>query len=250
MDYLIEAIKRVGAEIDRAVVEFDFFKQSGFEDIVNESIKRNLSEVESIKEIVRKRNHESLKLNENGKYIVTYIDMDSLDNNSKNWSFGSLFTVYEEELKKEAIKEVIYIIYGPRTELVITKDRPEVFLLDANREFKSKKYVTLNESGKVLSFGSVAYRDNSEYLSILESFFEDGYRLRHSHSIVMDINVIFLKKGGLLMLDNKQLDPIFDLFGFEYLFKRAGSKTIKQSIENPIFLGSKSEIEKIEKLIS
>lgn len=250
MDFVVEAIKSAVIEIDEAILNFDFFERDNFDEDVNGIIVKHFSKVDSIKYVARKKDKKEIKIDENGKFIVTYIDIDDMDNTKINWSFGSLFIVYENSISKDNIKEVIYAVYGPRTELVITKDAPEVFILESNKTFTSKKFVTMEEKGKIVSFGSYLFKIDKKYENIVNSLLNEGYRLRHSHSLIMDINFIFLKHGGLLFLDPTKLDPIFDLFGFEYLFEKAGTNRLENSIDYPIFFGSNYEVDKVKELRS
>ncbi len=248
MDFIVEAIKSAVIKIDKEISTFDFFENSNFDDIINEIIKTDLLKVTNIKSVIRKKDKTEIEVNSNGEFIVTYIDIDDMDNTKINWSFGSLFTVYKNSTLKENIQEVIYVVYGPRTELVITQDKPEVFILENNGKFTSKKSVKLEEKGKIVSFGSYLFNIDKKYNNVIQSLLNEGYRLRHSHSLVMDINFIFLKHGGLLSLNPEKLESIFDLYGFEYLFEKAGAKKLKNSIDKPIFFGSNYEIEKIKEI--
>ncbi len=248
MDFVVEAIKNAVVEIDEAILNFNFFDSGLFDEAVNEIIKKHFSKVETIKHIIRKKDKKEIKINEDGQFIITYIDIDDMDNTQINWSFGSLFIVYKNSISKDNINEVIYAVYGPRTELVVTKDAPEVFILESNKTFNSKKFVTIQEKGKIVSFGSYLFTLEPKYEELIQSLINEEYRLRHSHSLIMDINFIFLKHGGLLLLDPRRLDPIFDLFGFEYLFEKAGTNKLENSIDNPVFFGSNYEVNKVKEL--
>ena len=251
MDLLIENIKNSVIEIDDKIQEADFFEHKNFDDEIDEIIKKYLKNVDKIRYIQRKKDKSITEINENGEYIITYIDVDGIENTLINWSFGSLFTVYSGEIAKENIVEVIYVVYGPRTELVITKDEPEVFLLQNDGSFKSKKVIHFKERGNIVSFGSSIFEYDEKFYKIMDSLLKEGYRLRHSDSLVMDINFLFLKGGGILSINPKKVDPIYDLYGFKYLFSKTGTEQIhgQSDSERPILLGSGYELERVRETL-
>lgn len=252
MDLLIATIQNSVIEIDKMIQEVDFFEHESFDDEINEIIKTNLSKLQSIKAIVRKKDKTRVEINPNGRYIITYIDVDGVENTRINWSFGSLFTVYDQDIAKENIVEVIYVVYGPRTELVVTKDEPEVFLLQSDGEFHSKKKIHFKTKGNIVSFGSSIFLYDERYYEIMKSLLGEGYRLRHSDSLIMDINFLFLKGGGILSINPKKIDPIFDLYGFKYIFSKTGIEQIhgQSETERPIILGSKYELDRAREILN
>ncbi|MRI58873.1 MAG: fructose-bisphosphatase class I, partial [Epsilonproteobacteria bacterium] len=100
---------------------------------------------------------------------------------------------------------------------------------------------------------------------LIDSLFEEGYRLRYSGGMVPDLHQILVKGGGLFSYPGTQDKPqgklrkIFEVFPFALIYEKASAEAIddkgrrlldlgcKEVHETtPCFFGSRYEIEKVK----
>ena len=79
---------------------------------------KEFEKVRSIKGAIGKDKKQLCLINENGKYLVSYVSIDNIELLDVDFSLGSIFTVYENEMDANNIKAAIYITYGPTFQLV------------------------------------------------------------------------------------------------------------------------------------
>lgn len=58
------------------------------------------------------------KINENGKYLISYVAIDNVDLLDVNFSLGTIFGVYLNSFEADSLKAAIYITYGPTFQLI------------------------------------------------------------------------------------------------------------------------------------
>ncbi|MDN2781930.1 fructose-bisphosphatase class I, partial [Campylobacter jejuni] len=80
-----------------------------------------------------------------------------------------------------------------RLELVICKDQPKLYRLNANNEFIFIKALKMNEKGKINATGGTQKFWEETHAKFIKSLFDEGYRLRYAGAMVRDINQILLK---------------------------------------------------------
>ncbi|NPA55930.1 MAG: class 1 fructose-bisphosphatase [Epsilonproteobacteria bacterium] len=274
MTEIINAIKKAAIKINEAIKYEDTSKinstnSSGDEQvkldvISDEIIEKEFSTVSSICEIISEEKDSIVKINPAGKYLVAYDPLDGSSLIDVNLSVGSIFGIYKNSFDGENIVASVYVVYGPRVEMVIARDNVELFKLDEKTgEFTYQKELRLKEKGKVLAPGGTQKEWLAHHKNLIESLFKEGYRLRYSGGMVPDLHQILLKGGGLFAYPathDKQkgkLRMLFEVFPFAYTYKLAGGLAIDGHNDllalrpdflhdtTPCFFGSDYEIKKV-----
>ena len=279
MTDIINAIKKCAIRINEAIKYEDTSKaesenksgdiQVKLDVISDEIIEEELAKVADIKEIVSEEKEDALKLNENGKYFVAYDPLDGSSLIDVNLSVGSIFGIYKNSYDGANIVAAVYVVYGPRVEMVVARDVVELFKLDEKKgEFIFQKELRLNEKGKIVGPGGTQKEWYPFHKEMIDNFFKEGYRLRYSGGMVPDLHQILLKGGGLFAYPgandkpNGKLRMLFEVFPFAYVYKVAGGLAIDGSDDllsltpkhlhdtSPCFFGSDYEIQKVLEVYS
>lgn len=270
---IFEAIKNGAIKIYEAIN----YEDLGFIDAKNSSGEKQLKldiisdkifeeeflKVNSIKILASEEKKEEIKIDKNGKYLIGYDPLDGSSLIDVNLSVGSIFGIYENSFNGKDLIASAYIVYGPRLELVIASTKVERFIY-RDGEFKFLEEIKLNKKGKINAPGSTQKEWYSHHKSLIESLFQEGYKLRYSGGMVPDLHQILIKKGGLFSYPGTKDKPkgklrkVFEVFPFANIFEKAGGMAIDDKnkrlldlkIENlhdttPCFFGSKYEIEKV-----
>lgn len=271
MEKIFETIKQIAVKIAEEIK----FADLGYTDHANatgdtqlkldvlsdEIITREFANLECVKALVSEEKDEILTLNKNAKFIVAYDPLDGSSLVDVNFAIGSIFAVYENELKPENLKAAAYSVYGPRLELVICVDKPMLYRLNKENEFQFIKNLELKQKGKLNATGATQKGWSDKHAKFIRELFERGYRLRYSGAMVSDLHQILLKGGGLFSYPattdapNGKLRALFEVLPFAFIYERAGGATsdgyskslFDVKIEKihqttPCFFGSKDEI--------
>ena len=275
MTEIIEAIKRSAIRI-REAIEFD---DTGYSENTNSTgdtqlkldiksdliIEDEFSKVPCIKEIVSEEKENKTPLHVEGIYGIGYDPLDGSSLIDVNLSVGSIFGIYEGGYEGKNLKAAVYVVYGPRVELVIAQDDVKLYRLNKANEFVFIKEMKLKEKGKLNAPGGTQMNWEPKHKQMVDAIFKDGYRLRYSGGMVPDLHQILLKGGGLFSypstsdVPNGKLRMIFEVFPFAFIFEKAGGSSIdgKGRIldlapkhphdTTPCFFGSHNEIERVKK---
>lgn len=215
--------------------------------------------VHSVKSIICKDKKLYCTPHPNGKYFVSYVAIDTPELIALDYSVGSIFCVYENEIKPQNIKAAIYIAFGPTVQIVYVSnnERIKLFSLEHN-EFIQKDELQLKEKGKINACNGNVAGWSQEHKAIVDSFFNEGYRLRMSDSLVLDTHQILLKKGGIYSNPDLRFEHIFEAFPIAYIITLAGGYATNGKCnileisdfdlhtKTPLFFGSSYEMEKIK----
>ena len=279
MTDIINAIKKCAIRINEAIKYEDTSKaesenksgdiQVKLDVISDDIIEEEFSKVADIKEIVSEEKEDALKLSENGKYFVAYDPLDGSSLIDVNLSVGSIFGIYKNSYDGANIVAAVYVVYGPRVEMVVARDVVELFKLDEKKgEFIFQKELKLNEKGNLVGPGGTQKEWYPFHKEMIDNFFKEGYRLRYSGGMVPDLHQILLKGGGLFAYPgandkpNGKLRMLFEVFPFAYVYKVAGGLAIDGSDDllsltpkhlhdtAPCFFGSDYEIQKVLEVYS
>jgi len=275
MTEIFEAIKTSAIRI-REAIEFD---DTGYSEAHNATgdtqlkldiksdiiIEEEFRKIPSIKEIVSEEKDDKTPLHVDGKYLIGYDPLDGSSLIDVNLSVGSIFGIYESGYAGENLIASVYVVYGPRVELVIATDKVRMYRLNKSNEFIYLKDIILNEKGKLNAPGSTQMCWEPKHKKMIDDIFADGYRLRYSGGMVPDLHQILLKGGGLFSYPSTSDVPkgklrlIFEVFPFAFVFEKAGGGSIdgKRRIldltpkhahdTSPCFFGSNSEIKRVLK---
>lgn len=275
MEEIYESIKKIALQISEALKYEDtnYTNDTNFTgdtqlalDVKSDIIIENeLKKLNCIKKIISEEKEEALHVNENGRYIVGYDPLDGSSLVDVNLSVGSIFGIYENGISGADLKAACYVVYGPRIELVIAKEKVELFRVDRDQKFVKIKDIKLNKKGKLNASGATQKYWESFHKKLIDEIFQDGYRLRYSGGMVPDLHHILLKGGGLFSYpattDNPKgkLRMVFEVFPYAFIFEKASGEAIdgqKRLLElkpshvhdtTPCFFGSKDEIQRVRR---
>ena len=275
MTEIFEAIKRSAIEISEAIM----YDDTGYSEDQNATgdtqlkldirsdifIENEFKKVPSIKEIVSEEKEDKTPVHAEGKYLVGYDPLDGSSLLDVDQSVGSIFGIYENDYSGKNLIASAYVVYGPRVELVIATDKVRMYRLNRLNEFYFYKEIKLNEKGTLNAPGSTQMCWPKNHKKMIDKIFADGYRLRYSGGMVLDLHHILLKGGGLFSypstsdLPKGKLRLIFEVLPFAYIFEKAGGQAIdstKRLLEinpehahdtSPCFFGSNDEIKRVFK---
>jgi len=274
---IIKAIQESAKKI-KALIQTGDTEKSNFEnstgdiqlklDIKSDKIIEDIfAKIPTIKAIVSEEQNEIKTINKHGKYLVAYDPLDGSSLVDVNLSVGSIFGIYENEFNAKNIIASIYVVFGPRVEMVITTNEVKMYRL-LNDEFKFIQNIKLNEKGKLNAPGSTQNCWTTFHKKLIDDIFNDGYRLRYSGGMVPDLHQILLKGGGLFSYPatsdkpKGKLRQLFEVFPFALTFERAGGGAIdgyKRVLEvstthihdtTACFFGSNTEIKRVLEVYS
>lgn len=230
----------------------------------DEIITKTLSKINLVKELVSEEKEEALKVSGDGEYIVAYDPLDGSSLVDVNFAVGSIFGIYKDSLNPANLVASVYSVYGPRTELVIAKDKVELFRLDKQGDFAFACELRLKEKGKLNATGGSQKGWDEKHKNLIKSLFDEGYRLRYSGAMVSDLHQILLKGGGLFSYPATSDAPkgklrlSFEVLPFAFIYELAGGyavdnegkRLLEISLEkvhqtSPCYFGSKYEIDKV-----
>ncbi|WP_458701238.1 class 1 fructose-bisphosphatase [Sulfurospirillum sp. 1307] len=276
MQEIFEAIKKSAIRI-KECIEFDDTGYSEDQNATGDTqlkldiksdliIEEEFKKVTSIKEIVSEEKENKTPVHAYGHYLIGYDPLDGSSLLDVNQSVGSIFGIYENDYSGKNLIASVYVIYGPRVELVIATDKVRMYRLNKLNEFYFYKDLKLNEKGKLNAPGSTQMCWPKKHKQLIDDIFNDGYRLRYAGGMVVDLHHILLKGGGLFSypstsdLPKGKLRMIFEVFPYAYIFEKAGGGAIdgkKRLLEltpshphdtTPCFFGSNDEIKRVQKV--
>jgi len=274
MTEIILSIKKLAIEISEAIKTKDTGKvdsqnasgdiQVKLDVISDEIVEKHLSGVSSIIEIISEEKAEPVSVNENGKYYVAYDPLDGSSLIDVNLSVGSIFGIYKGGYSGENVVAAVYVVYGPRVELVVARDTVELFRLNEKTGvFDFVKELRLSEKGKILAPGGTQKEWYPFHKEMIDNLFKEGYRLRYSGGMVPDLHQILLKGGGLFAYPatndkpKGKLRKLFEVFPFAYVYNKAGGLAVDGKNDlldldydgyhdtTPCFFGSNYEITRV-----
>ncbi|QDF29024.1 class 1 fructose-bisphosphatase [Halarcobacter anaerophilus] len=276
MNEILEAIKKASIEIKKVIDKGDTSKSTNENSTGDTQLKLDIasdliigkifSEIPSIKEIVSEEQESIVPLHENGEYLIAYDPLDGSSLVDVNLSVGSIYGIYKNEFNAKNIIAAVYVVFGPRIEMVVALDNCVKMYRLHNGEFKYIKDVKLNEKGNLNATGSTQMCWSNYHKKLLKDMFNEGYYLRYSGGMVPDLHQILLKGGGLFSYPGTSDKPkgklrqLFEVFPFALTYEFAGGAAtdgFKRALEvetthihdtTPCFFGSKEEIKKVKEV--
>ncbi len=277
MQEIFHTIEACARQIDRAIKTEDL----GYSQTENSSgedqlkldvqsdiiIEKAFADVKSVKSLVSEEKEGELQLHENGRYTICYDPLDGSSLVDVNLSVGSIFGIYEGELKAENMVASAYVVYGPRIEImrVVRGEAPQHFRMQGESFQLVNGAVSLKEKGKLNAPGGTQQNWAPHHKAFVDGLFAEGYRLRYSGGMVPDLHQILLKGGGIFSYPGTtdkpdgKLRQLFEVIPFAFIYEQAGGEAIdehgKRLMElvpshphdtSPCFFGSKYEINKLK----
>ena len=273
---IFETIKHIAIKIDHEIKTEDLgyacSSNSSGEDQLKLDVKSDyiieeaFKNVSIVKNLVSEEKEGVLELHANGKYTICYDPLDGSSLADVNLSVGSIFGIYEGELKGENLVAAAYVVYGPRIELLLATKGTNPKHYRANEGlFDFIKDITLTEKGNINAPGGTQQNWPPHHKSFVDGLFAEGYRLRYSGGMVPDLHQILLKGGGIFSYPGTSDKPdgklrqLFEVIPFAFMYEQAGGQAIDSHgmrlmelvpkhphDTSSCFFGSNYEIDKIK----
>ncbi len=272
---IFETIEKVAIKIDHAIKTEDL----GYSNSENTSgeeqlkldvksdyiIEQAFKNISIVKSLVSEEKEGVLELHDNGKYTICYDPLDGSSLADVNLSVGSIFGIYEGELKAENLVASAYVVYGPRIELVTARkgSKPKHYRAQEGL-FNFISEITLDEKGKLNAPGGTQQNWSEHHKTFVDDLFAEGYRLRYSGGMVPDLHQILLKGGGIFSYPGTSDKPhgklrqLFEVIPFAFMYEQAGGQAINEKgmrlmelvpshphDTSPCFFGSNYEVTKL-----
>ena len=228
-------------------------------------IAEEFSKIAAVKAIASEEKEEEEILHPDGRYMIAYDPLDGSSLIDVDLSVGSIFGIYDGEFQAESMLAAVYVVYGPRLELVTAYKGGVRHFIFRHGRFMEQKTIELGEKGKLNAPGGTQQYWPKHHKKLVDSLFAEGYRLRYSGGMVPDLHQILLKGGGLFSYpgtDDKpqgKLRKLFEVFPFAFVYETAGGAAIDDkgrrlmelSCEDPhettpCFFGSRYEISRVK----
>ena len=225
-------------------------------------IERIFKQLPTVKAIVSEEQENIINLNENGEYLIAYDPLDGSSLVDVNLSVGSIYGIYKNEFNAKNIVASVYVVFGPRVEMVVTIDDVKMYRLKHGK-FEFIQNIVLKQKGNLKAPGSTQSAWAPHHKQMVDDIFNDGYRLRYSGGMVPDLHQILLKGGGLFSYPGTtdkpkgKLRQLFEVFPFALAYEKAGGGAIdghQRLLEvetthihdtSPCFFGSNEEIKRV-----
>ena len=228
-------------------------------------IAEEFSKIELIKAIASEEKEESEILHENGRLMIAYDPLDGSSLIDVDLSVGSIFGIYDGAWDAQKMIAAVYVVYGPRTELVTAYKGQVRHFIYRHGRFKEQEVLKLGEKGKLNAPGGTQQHWPSHHKAMVDGLFAEGYRLRYSGGMVPDLHQILIKGGGLFSYPGTtdkpdgKLRKLFEVFPFAFVYEMAGGEAIDGVTgrlldlpcgdpheTSPCFFGSKYEIGRVK----
>ena len=225
-------------------------------------IERIFKQLPTVKAIVSEEQENIINLNENGEYLIAYDPLDGSSLVDVNLSVGSIYGIYKNEFNAKNIVASVYVVFGPRVEMVVAIDDVKMYRLKHGK-FEFIQNIVLKQKGNLKAPGSTQSAWAPHHKQMVDDIFNDGYRLRYSGGMVPDLHQILLKGGGLFSYPGTtdkpkgKLRELFEVFPFALAYEKAGGGAIdghQRLLEvetthihdtSPCFFGSNEEIKRV-----
>lgn len=272
MQEIIKAIEEASIEIKELIETGDTGKsdqenstgdtQLKLDIASDEIIERIFKQIPNVKAIVSEEQENIIDLNPNGEYLIAYDPLDGSSLVDVNLSVGSIYGIYKNEFNAKNIVASVYVVFGPRVEMVVAIDDVKMYRLKHGK-FEFIQDIVLKQKGNLKAPGSTQSCWAPHHKKMVDDIFNDGYRLRYSGGMVPDLHQILLKGGGLFSYPGTEDKPkgklrqLFEVFPFALTYEKAGGGAIdgfKRILEvetthihdtTPCFFGSNEEIKRV-----
>lgn len=272
---VFNAISNIAIDIEKEVfTNYDRFTSNNKSELEIENdvynycttlIEKECEGIKSVKGVISKDKKQLCTINNDGKYIISYVAIDTMELLDTNFSLGTIFGIYENNFEADNLKASVYVTYGPTFQLVFaSKSEGVKYFSYEHEQFVQKDSLKLEHKGKINSTAGGFNIYDEKNKTIAQSFFDNGYRLRFSNSLALDTHQILFKKGGIYMSPKTTQNPtgslevIFEAFPIAFIIELCSGEAIDGQnrildIKNPelhqttpIYFGSVDEITKVK----
>ena len=275
LEPVFEAIQKSAFRIHEAITneDTDYSSQSNtsgdiqlkLDIICDLIIAEEFSYLPLVKAIASEEKEEEDILNPDGELCIAYDPLDGSSLIDVDLSVGSIFGIYDGEWDAKKMIAAVYVVYGPRMEMVTAYKGNVRHYIYRHERFKELEQIKIGEKGKLNGPGGTQMYWPAHHKKLIDGLFAEGYRLRYSGGMVPDLHQILLKGGGLFSYpgttDNPEgkLRKLFEVFPFAFIYELAGGYAIDENGQrlmelpcsdphetSPCFFGSKYEIERVK----
>lgn len=246
----------------------------------DEIIFKNLKESGVVYNACSEENINPQVLCEDGKFTVCFDPLDGSSIVDANFAVGSIFGIWNKtDLIGESCRNMISAclgVYGTKTvALVYNQDKDEVDELTYRRVDGEYKWIITDEGikirekdAKTFAPGNLAVtKELPGYKHAVDHFIASGKKLRYSGGMAPDVYHIFHKKEGVFLYPGikakkiAKLRVLYECAPIAFLTEKAGGIATDGHIpildlvvdgyemRTPIYLGSKNDIELVDKFI-
>jgi fructose-1,6-bisphosphatase I len=278
MKDIIESIKKSTIEIKK-IIELGDTSKSDEQNSTGDTqlkldiksdivIENNFKLLKSVKQIVSEEQDSIIDINEDGEYLIAYDPLDGSSLVDVNLAVGSIYGIYKNDFTGNNIVASIYVVFGPRVEMVVCDGNSVKLYRMQNENFNYIREIKMNEQGNLKSPGSTQQCWYDHHKEMVTQMFEDNYVLTYSGGMVPDLHHILLRGGGLFSYPGASDKPkgklrqLFEVFPYAHIFETAGGGAIDGAqrvldIEtthihdtSPCFFGSNVELDRVKKAYS
>ena len=228
-----------------------------------------LKESGLVKTVASEEHPDIVKLNAQGTFNITLDPLDGSSNIESNNLVGVIVGIYKKDLPAQGKHQIaaMYILYGPVITLVYTvQNGVHEFLYTKEGFVLREENIKIPEPGKLYGVGGLRKDWLPPFKNFIEGLEEEGYKLRYGGAFVGDFNQV-LQYGGIFAYPeltakpNGKLRLLVECNPMAFIIKEAGGSStngkcsileiepeaINQRV--PIYIGNKSIIEKLEKIL-
>ncbi len=273
MEQILNTIKEASIEIKKTIELGDTGKSEQQNstgdtqlklDIASDIIIENaFKKITDVKRIVSEEQDIIVDINENGKYLIAYDPLDGSSLVDVNLSVGSIYGIYKEDFTGKNIVASVYVVFGPRVEMVICDGESVKLYRLHNDQFTYVQDIKMDQKGILNSPGSTQQCWYPHHRQMIEDIFSEDYTLTYSGGMVPDLHHILVRGGGLFSYPGASDKPqgklrqLFEVFPFAHIFETAGGaatngkgrvleiETTHIHDTSPCFFGSNYEINKV-----
>lgn len=228
-------------------------------------IAEEFSKIAAVKAIASEEKEEAETLHPDGRYMIAYDPLDGSSLIDVDLSVGSIFGIYDGEFQAKSMIASVYVVYGPRLEMVTAYKGGVRHFIYRHGKFLEQDTIKLKEKGKLNAPGGTQQFWPKHHKELVDGLFAEGYRLRYSGGMVPDLHQILLKGGGLFSYPGTtdkpkgKLRKLFEVFPFAFIYETAGGSAIDENGERllnlgcddphettPCFFGSHYEIKRVK----
>jgi fructose-1,6-bisphosphatase I len=257
------------------------------DEFANEIMIKSLNSTQSIALMASEENEDVIPSNPNAKYVILFDPLDGSSNIDVNINIGTIFSIYRkisespclEDCLQPGLKQVAagYVIYGSSTMLVYTTGAGvNGFTLEPSigEYFLSHPDIKMPEKSNTFSINegnSWGFDENLkkylEYIKVDDKSTKRPYKARYVGSLVADFHRTLLK-GGIFIYPASKKEPkgklrlLYEANPIAFLAEQAGGlatdgthrileiqpKELHERV--PLFVGSKYEVEFIQKFLN
>jgi fructose-1,6-bisphosphatase I len=286
--YLIDTIARICKQISYKIKHVDLgvtgeYNQFGDAQLAldvfsNDLVKTTLLKSGLVSLLASEEEDKILQAEDNyvGSYVVAYDPLDGSSLIDVNFALGSIFSIYQGDklIGRKGDEQIaaLYVLYGPRTTLVLTVGQgTHEFLLNDVGEFHIvRPALSIAAEGKYFAPGDLkACCVNESYNNLIQYWIKNAYKLRYSGGMVPDINHILMKGKGIFSYPATSENPdgklrlLFECHPLSFIAEQAGGSStdgrgnrvldiINTSLDQktPIYIGSSNEVTNAEKILN